>query len=67
MPVRLTNHSRSLLTVTLNSGESVHLAPDESSQPLAELEVDNNPWVKKLLDRHWLAVTRDQGEDSTRT
>jgi hypothetical protein len=58
MPVRLTNRSPMLLTVELNSGDSVHLAPDETSAPIDEREVDDNRWVTKLEQRNALAVER---------
>jgi len=47
-----------LLTVELNSGDSVHLAPDETSAPIDEREVDDNRWVAKLERRVALAVER---------
>jgi hypothetical protein len=50
VPVRITNRSRGLLTIELNSGTSLHLAPGETSGALEELEVDGNRWVQKLLD-----------------
>lgn len=62
MPVCVVNRSRNLVTVSLNSGESIHLAPDEVSQPIEALEIDNNPWVEELLKRRWLAVERIQDE-----
>jgi hypothetical protein len=68
MPVRVVNRSRSLVTVSLNSGESIHLAPDEASGPIDELEVDRNAWVEALLKRRWIAVERagDKGsQDDT--
>jgi hypothetical protein len=58
MPVRLTNRSLMLLTVELNSGDSVHLAPDETSTLIDEREVDDNRWVAKLEQRDALAVER---------
>ncbi|MCY1019293.1 hypothetical protein [Pyxidicoccus sp. MSG2] len=58
MPVRVVNRSRGLVTVSLNSGESIHLAPDEASGPIDELEVDRNTWVEALLKRQWIAVER---------
>jgi hypothetical protein len=74
VPVRITNRSRGLLTLELNSGTSLHLAPGETSEPLAELEVDGNRWVRKLLDRDQVRVeqsdepkprgTRRSGRDS---
>lgn len=56
MPVRLKNRSLSLLTVELNSGDSVHLAPDETSTVLDDREVAENPWIAKLERRQSLDV-----------
>jgi hypothetical protein len=56
VPVRLKNRSFSLLTVELNSGDSVHLAPDETSAVLDDREVDENQWIAKLEGRQALEV-----------
>jgi hypothetical protein len=42
------NKTRQLMTVTLNSGETLHLAPDEVSQPLSEIETANNAKIQRL-------------------
>ena len=56
MPVRVINRSRNLITVPLNSGEALHLAPGESSRALEDVEVDHNGWVAELRPRLWRAV-----------
>jgi hypothetical protein len=56
MPVRVINRARSLITVPLNSGEALHLAPGETSRALEDVEVDHNAWVSELLHRRWIAV-----------
>lgn len=56
MPVRVVNRSRGLVTVPLNSGESIHLAPGEASPPIEDVEVQDNSWVNDLLKRQWIAV-----------
>jgi hypothetical protein len=48
---RITNRSGALLTVSLNTGESVHLAPGETSGPVPEYETRDNPWLEKLVAR----------------
>jgi hypothetical protein len=63
MPVRVINRSRNLLSVPLNSGETVHLAPNESSRRLDDVEVAHNRWVEDLLQRQWLAVVSLEHED----
>jgi hypothetical protein len=42
------NKTGQLLTFTLNSGETLHLAPGEVSQPLNEIETANNAKIQRL-------------------
>ena len=58
MPVRITNRSRSLVTVPLNTGDSLHLAPGEVSEPIEDFQVDDNRWVTALLERGTVALER---------
>jgi hypothetical protein len=62
MPVRIINRSRGLLTVELNSGDTLHLAPSETSPPLQDIEVTANRWVERLLDRDLIAVQKEKAE-----
>jgi hypothetical protein len=59
MRFRITNRSRGLVTVQLNTGDSVHLAPGEQSEPIPDYETDGNPWLAKLVDRQLASVERD--------
>jgi hypothetical protein len=59
MPVRITNLSSGLLTLELNSGESLYLAPSETSRSLPDLEVTGNRWIQRLLDRDLVAVEQE--------
>lgn len=56
MPVQVTNLSRSLVTVPLNTGESIHLAPKERSREIDEVEIADNRWLDELQRRHLVAV-----------
>jgi hypothetical protein len=58
VPVRITNRSRDKrpLTLQLNSGRSLHLAPSERSRPVPDLEVTGNRWVQRLLERDLISV-----------
>jgi hypothetical protein len=56
MPVQVANLSRSLVTLQLNTGESIHLAPKERSRGIDELEIADNPWLHELQRRHLVAV-----------
>jgi hypothetical protein len=56
MPTRVTNISKSLLIVPLNSGETLHLAPGETSaDPLGDYELDGNEKFEKMLSNNLLA------------
>jgi hypothetical protein len=48
MSLMIKNKTRQLMTVTLNSGETLHLAPGEVSQPLGEIETANNAKIQRL-------------------
>jgi hypothetical protein len=48
MSLKIKNKTRQLMTVTLNSGETLHLAPGEVSQPLSEIETANNAKIQRL-------------------
>ena len=56
MPYTLTNLSRYLLLVPLNGGETLHLAPGESSG-VDPLEVEQNPRIERLLNDSLLRRT----------
>lgn len=65
MSVHITNVSNGLVSVELNSGRTVHLAPGERSGELEPYEVDDNHWVRVLRDRGRLAV-ESAGRDRRR-
>jgi hypothetical protein len=58
MAVQVTNLSRSLVTIPLNTGESIHLAPDERSRDIDSVEIADNRWLDELQRRHLVAVRR---------
>jgi hypothetical protein len=51
MSVHIKNVSNGLVSVQLNSGDTLHLAPGELSAELEQFEVDDNYWVQLLRDR----------------
>lgn len=55
--VILKNNSSYLSIVTLNSGKTVHLAPNEASAPMDDLEVSGNAKVEKLIGLGQLSMT----------
>ena len=56
MPINLTNRSKQLLVVPLNSGATVHLAPGEEAG-VDPIEVKNNGSLEKMVQRGWLSMT----------
>jgi hypothetical protein len=48
MPVHITNVSNTLVSVELNSGSTLHLAPGERSAAIDPFEVDDNQWIRTL-------------------
>jgi hypothetical protein len=65
MPVTVTNKSRALVTLELNTGNWIHLAPGETSRSLEDYEVRDNRYVQKLADRRVVAVTTATADEST--
>jgi hypothetical protein len=51
MADRITNRTGALLTIGLNTGDSLHLAPGETSGEVPEYETQDNPWLDKLVAR----------------
>jgi hypothetical protein len=63
MPTRITNISKRLLIVPLNSGETLHLAPGETSaDPLVDYELDNNDKVDKMVSNNLIALATEDDE-----
>ena len=56
MDVTLKNRSPYLMIVALNSGRTLHLAPEETSGPVDDQEVNGNAKVDKLVGVGQLAV-----------
>jgi hypothetical protein len=51
MSVHIRNVSNGLVSVQLNSGDTLHLAPGELSGELEQFEVGDSYWVQLLRDR----------------
>jgi hypothetical protein len=56
------NKTRRLLTLTLNSGDTVHLAPGERSRPLSEIETKNNTKIERLSREGLIETTAVSGQ-----
>ncbi|GEM_PF-4208035 len=60
--MNITNRSRQLLVVPLNSGATVHLAPGEEAVGIDPVEVKNNSTIQKMAQRGWIATTETKDE-----
>jgi hypothetical protein len=58
MACRIVNRAKHLLIVPLNSGKTLHLAPGESSRPIADPEINGNEKVAKLLRSNLIVTPR---------
>ncbi|TAK09728.1 MAG: hypothetical protein EPO39_01780 [Candidatus Manganitrophaceae bacterium] len=56
MATTITNRSRQLLVVPLNSGATLHLAPGEEAPGIDPVEVKNNATLQKMAERGWIAL-----------
>ena len=48
MSFNIKNSSLQILAITLNSGKTVHLAPQEVSEPMEEIEIKGNAKLEKM-------------------
>jgi hypothetical protein len=62
VPIRITNTSRGLLTLEFNSGETLHLAPRETSESIEDIEVVGNSVIERLRDQAAITVERPKRE-----
>jgi len=64
--VRIKNLTGRLVSLSLNSGTALHLAPGAVSDEILEVEISDNPKIDKLRDRHVIDIhTEDQKETFT--
>ncbi len=62
MPVTIRNLTSRPMLVPLNSGETLRLSPRQTSQELAEAEVNDNLKINRLRGRHAIAVEQIEKE-----
>lgn len=62
MAFTIQNRAKHLLVIPLNSGETLHLAPGETSGPVEGFELDRNEKVERLLNDGLIASTQSEGE-----
>jgi hypothetical protein len=60
LAIRIRNRTGHLVTVELNTRETIHLAPDEVSRPIEEYEAKDNRQLHKLIDRHEIDSSEDE-------
>ncbi|MCG3111982.1 MAG: hypothetical protein MCM46_09205 [Candidatus Manganitrophus sp. SB1] len=56
MPMNITNRSKQLLVIPLNSGATLHLAPGEEAGGIDPIETKNNSTLEKMAQRGWVSV-----------
>lgn len=56
MNVKIENLTNRPVLLRLNSGQSLHLSPRITSAEILDVEVRNNAKVKKLQNRHIIAL-----------
>jgi len=64
--VAITNIAKRPLVLSLNSKQTVHLAPGAKSAAISEHEIANNPDVKKLRDRALIDIAIQDAVDPER-
>ncbi|MGB8507299.1 MAG: hypothetical protein WCD76_02750 [Pyrinomonadaceae bacterium] len=57
MAITITNEADHLLIVPLNDGQSVYLAPGETSGPIEELQINDNEKLSKLSQGNLISTT----------
>ncbi|MFI9561177.1 hypothetical protein [Nonomuraea endophytica] len=65
MPVHITNTSYGLVSVELNSGDTLHLAPGERSGAVEPFEVGDNLWVRMLAEQGRITMESPTAEPRT--
>ncbi len=63
--IRLRNRTRHLVTVELNTRETIHLAPDEVSRGIEAYEAKDNLQLQKLVASHEIDSVEVDSEDET--
>ena len=67
MAIRLRNRTTHLVTVELNTRETIHLAPREESRPIEEYESRDNLQLQKLIDSHEIDSCEIESDDEAPT
>ena len=62
MAITITNRAKHLLIMELNNGESIYLAPYQTSSPIDETQVDGNEKFAKLLQGDLITRTEPDAE-----
>jgi hypothetical protein len=65
--VTIRNQAKHLLICTLNSGRTIHLEPDEASEPVDHLEINGNQKIEALARAGLVSVATKDFEDKITT
>jgi len=60
--VTIRNQTKHLLICRLNSGQTIHLAPSETSKPVDHLEINGNE-NSKLVRSGFVTIAPQEGDD----
>ena len=66
MPLKITNRAKHLLIIPLNSGQTIHLAPGESSDAIEDYELEKNERVERLEGEGLIASERSEAAAQAR-
>ncbi len=64
MSVKIENLAGRLVSMRLNSGNMLHLAPGIISQELTDAEVINNAKILQLENLHYIVLHKIENKDS---
>lgn len=60
MHVKIKNLTNRPVLLRCNSGETLHIPPNTTLEKIPDIEIKNNPEVRKLKDRHVIAVPDEE-------
>ena len=63
MAFRIKNTSHQLLVITLNSGKTVHIAPQDISESIEEIEKSGNPRLEKMKKNSLISIEEEKKKE----
>jgi hypothetical protein len=65
MATTITNRAKHLLILQLNDGQSIYLAPNETSRAIDETQLNGNEQVSKLMQNNLITSNEEESEGVT--